>query len=62
MFFSYQVAQTSSILVENGSGAFNQGVGTVNLKFTLGKTVRMCSTFPISIKILSADLFYVNMV
>jgi hypothetical protein len=41
-----------------------QGVGTVNLKFTSGKTVqlRMCITFPPSIKISSADLFYVEMV
>jgi hypothetical protein len=39
MFSSYQVARAGSVLMENGSRAFVQGVGMVNLKFTSGKTV-----------------------
>jgi transposase InsO family protein len=41
MFSSYQVARASSVLMGNGSRAFVQGVGTVNLKFTSGKTVQL---------------------
>jgi hypothetical protein len=41
MFSSYQVARTSSVLMGNGSRASVQGVGTVNLKFTSGKTVQL---------------------
>lgn len=41
MFSSYQVAKACSILMGNGSRASVQGVGTVNLKFTLGKTVQL---------------------
>jgi hypothetical protein len=41
MFFSYQVAQAGSVLMGNGSHAFVQGVGIVNLKFTSGKTVQL---------------------
>jgi hypothetical protein len=39
MFSSYQVARASSMMMGNGSRAFVQGIGTVNLKFTSGKTV-----------------------
>jgi hypothetical protein len=39
IFSSYQVARAGSVLMGNSSRAFVQGVGTVNLKFTLGKTV-----------------------
>jgi hypothetical protein len=41
MFSSYQVAWAGSVLMGNGSRAFVQGVGTVNLKFTSGKTVQL---------------------
>jgi hypothetical protein len=41
MFSSYQVTQAGSVLMGNGSRAFVQGVGTVNLKFTSGKTVQL---------------------
>jgi hypothetical protein len=41
MFSSYQVAWAGSVLMGNDSRAFVQGVGTVNLKFTLGKTVQL---------------------
>jgi hypothetical protein len=41
MFFSYQVTGTSSVLMGNGSHATVHGVGTVDLKFTLGKTMRL---------------------
>jgi hypothetical protein len=41
MFSSYQVIGTSSVLMGNGSHATVCGVGTVDLKFTLGKTVRL---------------------
>jgi hypothetical protein len=34
MFSSYQVTETSSVLMGNGSHATVRGVGTVNLKFT----------------------------
>jgi hypothetical protein len=36
IFFSYQVTRAGSVLMGNGSHAFVQGVGMVNLKFTLG--------------------------
>ena len=39
MFSSYQVARTSSVLMGNGSRASVRGVGTVDLKFTSGKTI-----------------------
>jgi hypothetical protein len=41
MFFSYQVIGTSFVLMGNGSHATVRCVGTVDLKFTLGKTVRL---------------------
>ena len=41
LFSSYQVGGTSSLLMGNGSHACVLGVGTVNLKFTLGKTVQL---------------------
>jgi hypothetical protein len=39
IFCSYQVTRAGSMLMGNSSRASVQGVGTVNLKFTLGKTV-----------------------
>ena len=41
LFSSYQVGWTSSLLMGNGSHACVLGVGTVNLKFTSGKTVQL---------------------
>ena len=41
MFSSYQPARTSSVLMGNGSHAFVRGVGTIDLKFTSGKIVRL---------------------
>ena len=41
MFSSYQVTGTSPVLMGNGSHAFVRGVGTVDLKFTSGKIVRL---------------------
>src|SRR4051812_31171169 len=41
MFSSYQVSRTSSVLMGNGSRASVHGLGTVNLKFTSGKTVQL---------------------
>ena len=41
MFSSYQVAMTSSMLMGNGSRASVRGVGTVDLKFTSGKTIQL---------------------
>ena len=41
MFSSYQVARTSSVLMGNGSRASVRGVGTVDLKFTSGKTIQL---------------------
>src|SRR3954462_4648347 len=41
MFSSYQVSRTSSVLMGNGSRTSVHGVGTVNLKFTSGKTVQL---------------------
>ena len=41
MFSSYQVTGTSPVLMGNGSHAFVHGVGTVDLKFTSGKIVRL---------------------
>ncbi|EEC67961.1 hypothetical protein OsI_35706 [Oryza sativa Indica Group] len=39
LFSSYQVGKGSSLLMENGSLGAVHGVGTVDLKFTSGKTV-----------------------
>jgi hypothetical protein len=39
LFTSYQVSETGTLLMGNGSHARVLGVGTVVLKFTLGKTV-----------------------
>jgi hypothetical protein len=39
LFTSYQVGRTGVLLMGNGSRAHILGVGTVNLKFTSGKTV-----------------------
>jgi hypothetical protein len=44
LFSSYQVGGTASLLMGNGSHARVLGVGTVNLKFTLGKTVQHVPT------------------
>src|SRR6266508_106870 len=41
MFSSYQAARTSSMLMGNGSHASVHGAGTVDLKFTSGKIVRL---------------------
>jgi hypothetical protein len=41
LFSSYQVTQDSSVLMGNGSHAFVHGVGTVDLKLTLGKIVQL---------------------
>ena len=41
MFSSYQATRTPSVLMGNGSHASVRGVGTVDLKFTLGKIVRL---------------------
>ena len=41
LFSSYQVGGTSSLLMGNGTHARVLGVGTVNLKFTSGKTVQL---------------------
>jgi hypothetical protein len=41
MFSSYQIARTCSVLMANGSRASVHGVGTVNLKFTPGKTIQL---------------------
>ena len=41
MFSSYQTAGTSTVLMGNGSSASVRGVGTVDLKFTSGKIVRL---------------------
>jgi hypothetical protein len=41
MFSSYQIRGTQSVLMGNGSHASVHGVGTVDLKFTSGKTVRL---------------------
>jgi hypothetical protein len=38
MFTSYQVARDSSVLMGNGSHASVRGVGTVDLKFTSGRS------------------------
>ena len=40
-FSSYQVGQTSSLLMGNGVCAAVRGVGTVDLKLTSGKTVQL---------------------
>ena len=41
MFSYYQATRTSSVLMGNGSHAFVHGAGTVDLKFTSGKIVRL---------------------
>ena len=41
LFSSYQAIGTSPVLMGNGSHAIVRGVGRVDLKFTLGKTVRL---------------------
>jgi hypothetical protein len=41
LFSSYQVAQDSSMMIGNVSHAFICGVGTVDLKLTLGKIVQL---------------------
>ena len=41
MFSSYQVTGTSPVLMGNWSHATVRGVGTVDLKFTSGKIVRL---------------------
>jgi hypothetical protein len=39
MLSSYQVARISSVLMGNGVHASFHGIGTINLRFTSGKTV-----------------------
>ncbi len=41
LFSFYQVARGSTVLMGNGSHASIHGVGTVDLKFTLGKIVQL---------------------
>ena len=41
LFSSYKVTRDSSVLMGNGSHASVHGVGTVDLKFTLGKIVQL---------------------
>jgi hypothetical protein len=41
LFSSYQVGQASSLLMGNGVSAVVRGVGTIDLKFTSGKTVQL---------------------
>jgi len=41
MFSSYQVARGSTVMMGNGSHATVLGVGSVDLKFTSGKIVRL---------------------
>src|SRR5438105_6666255 len=41
MFSSYQATRTSSVLMRNRSHAYVHGVGTVDLKLTSGKIVRL---------------------
>jgi hypothetical protein len=41
LFSSYQVARDSSMMMENGSHASVHGVGTIDLKLTLGKIVQL---------------------
>ena len=41
LFSSYQIGGTASLLMGNRSHARVLGVGTVNLKFTSGKTVQL---------------------
>ena len=48
MFSSYQATGTSPVLMGNGSHAFVRSVGTVDLKFTSGKTVRLKNVHHVS--------------
>jgi hypothetical protein len=41
MFSSYQVARGSTVMMRNGSHATVLGVGSIDLKFTLGKIVQL---------------------
>jgi hypothetical protein len=41
LFYSYQAVRASSLLMGNGARAAVRGVGTVDLKFTSGKTVQL---------------------
>jgi hypothetical protein len=41
LFSFYQAVQGSSVLMGNGSHASVRGVGTIDLKFTLGKNVQL---------------------
>ena len=41
LFSSYQGGGTSSLLMGNGSHVLVLGVGTVNMKFTSGKTIQL---------------------
>jgi hypothetical protein len=41
LFLSYQAGGAGSLLMGNGSHAYVPGVGTVNLKLTSGKTMRL---------------------
>ena len=63
MFSSYQVTGTSPVLMGNGSHAIVRGVGTVDLKFTSGKTVRLktCIMCRPSIQISLVVSLYVEM-
>src|SRR3954470_510103 len=48
MFSSYQAIGTSPVLIGNMSHAIVRGVGTVDLKFTSGKTVRLKNVHHVS--------------
>ena len=48
IFSSYQATRTSPVLMRNGSHAIVRGVGTVDLKFTSGKTVRLKNVHHVS--------------
>jgi hypothetical protein len=41
LFSSYQVAQDSSMMMENESHTSVHGVGTIDLKLNLGKIVQL---------------------
>ena len=64
LFSSYQVTGTGSVLMGNGSSAAVCGVGTVDLKFTSGKTVRLKNMqhVPSINKNLVSGSFFVRMV
>ena len=46
MFSSYQVTRTAAVLMGNMSYAFVHGVGTVDLKSTMGKNIHPLQLSP----------------